>query len=184
MVAEPTLSTIKTLFAYSSNICARPRCEERLTDPAWPRVKGQLAHIRGEKPGSARYDPTMTDAERAAYENLILLCPNCHKLVDDLEPDAHTVEVLEVWKDRHEEDRKWASPGRLREVALLLLQDLGVVFVQERQILSPVVRRLLAENNIDPDDVQGTGVDGRITREDMIRHLDKAKIRGRNPNDD
>lgn len=65
-VPGPTLSTVKTLFALSSNICAMPGCEERLTDPRWPRVKAQVAHIRGEKAGSARYDETMTDKARAA----------------------------------------------------------------------------------------------------------------------
>ena len=30
----------------------------------------------------------MTDAERNSYENLTLLCPNCHNLIDNLEPAA------------------------------------------------------------------------------------------------
>ncbi|MGV6989059.1 2-oxoglutarate dehydrogenase complex dihydrolipoyllysine-residue succinyltransferase [Testudinibacter sp. P80/BLE/0925] len=39
--------------------------------------------------------------------------------------------------------------------------------------LSPSVRRLLAENNIDSSDIQGSGVGGRITREDIDAHLAK-----------
>ncbi len=31
---------------------------------------GQAAHICGEKPSAARYDPAMTDAQRDAVENL------------------------------------------------------------------------------------------------------------------
>jgi pyruvate/2-oxoglutarate dehydrogenase complex dihydrolipoamide acyltransferase (E2) component len=34
--------------------------------------------------------------------------------------------------------------------------------------LSPVVRRLIAEHNIDPSTIKGTGRDGRITREDVL----------------
>ncbi|MDE3064972.1 MAG: 2-oxo acid dehydrogenase subunit E2, partial [Acidobacteriota bacterium] len=34
--------------------------------------------------------------------------------------------------------------------------------------LSPVVRRLLSEHNVDPDSVVGTGPQGRITREDVL----------------
>jgi 2-oxoglutarate dehydrogenase E2 component (dihydrolipoamide succinyltransferase) len=34
--------------------------------------------------------------------------------------------------------------------------------------LSPVVRRLLAEHDLDPSAVKGTGRDGRITREDVL----------------
>ena len=37
--------------------------------------------------------------------------------------------------------------------------------------LSPVVRRLLADNNISPDDVSGTGSGGRITRGDVLSYL-------------
>ncbi|KGQ70823.1 dihydrolipoamide succinyltransferase [Chelonobacter oris] len=39
--------------------------------------------------------------------------------------------------------------------------------------LSPSVRRLLAENNIDSSDIQGSGVGGRITREDIDAYLAK-----------
>ncbi len=43
-----------------------------------------------------------------------------------------------------------------------------------RRVLSPLVRRLLAENDLDPDEIQGTGIEGRITRNDVMTHLDKA----------
>ncbi|SMB89734.1 2-oxoglutarate dehydrogenase E2 component [Pasteurella testudinis DSM 23072] len=39
--------------------------------------------------------------------------------------------------------------------------------------LSPSVRRLLAENNIDSSDIKGSGVGGRITREDIDAYLAK-----------
>ncbi|HEY2802632.1 MAG TPA: 2-oxoglutarate dehydrogenase, E2 component, dihydrolipoamide succinyltransferase [Actinomycetota bacterium] len=40
------------------------------------------------------------------------------------------------------------------------------------QILSPVVRKLAEENRIDLSQVQGTGVGGRITRNDVLNYLD------------
>jgi 2-oxoglutarate dehydrogenase E2 component (dihydrolipoamide succinyltransferase) len=43
-----------------------------------------------------------------------------------------------------------------------------------RRVLSPVVRRLMAENNLDPDDITGTGYDRRITRDDVLAHLDRG----------
>lgn len=42
--------------------------------------------------------------------------------------------------------------------------------------LSPSVRRLLAENNIDSSDLQGSGVGGRITREDIDAYLAKQAV--------
>lgn len=41
--------------------------------------------------------------------------------------------------------------------------------------LSPAVRRLLGEHNLEASDVKGTGVGGRITREDIEAHLAAAK---------
>lgn len=37
--------------------------------------------------------------------------------------------------------------------------------------LSPVVRKLLAEHTLDPQQINGTGRDGRITREDVLDHI-------------
>ena len=50
-----------------------------------------------------------------------------------------------------------------------------------RRVLSPLVRRLLAENDLDPDDIEGTGIEGRITRNDVMTHLDKAGARSGTP---
>jgi 2-oxoglutarate dehydrogenase E2 component (dihydrolipoamide succinyltransferase) len=36
------------------------------------------------------------------------------------------------------------------------------------RLLSPVVRRLIAEHNLDPAEIQGTGAGGRITRNDVL----------------
>jgi 2-oxoglutarate dehydrogenase E2 component (dihydrolipoamide succinyltransferase) len=41
------------------------------------------------------------------------------------------------------------------------------------RLLSPVVRRLVNEHGLDPDSIPGTGVGGRVTREDVLDHIDK-----------
>ncbi|HET7721764.1 MAG TPA: dihydrolipoamide acetyltransferase family protein, partial [Acidimicrobiales bacterium] len=50
-----------------------------------------------------------------------------------------------------------------------------------QRVLSPLVRRLLAENDLHPDEIQGTGIEGRITRNDVMTHLDKAGARSGTP---
>jgi 2-oxoglutarate dehydrogenase E2 component (dihydrolipoamide succinyltransferase) len=40
-------------------------------------------------------------------------------------------------------------------------------------LLSPVVRRLVNEHNLSVDSISGTGPGGRITREDVLDHIDK-----------
>ncbi len=41
--------------------------------------------------------------------------------------------------------------------------------------LSPSVRRLVEENKLDPSGIEGSGRDGRLTKSDVISHLEKAK---------
>ncbi len=45
---------------------------------------------------------------------------------------------------------------------------------QNNDALSPAIRRLLAEHNLEASAIKGTGVGGRLTREDIEKHLAKA----------
>jgi len=40
--------------------------------------------------------------------------------------------------------------------------------------LSPAVRRMVDENNLEPANIAGTGKDGRITKEDVQRHMESG----------
>ena len=40
-------------------------------------------------------------------------------------------------------------------------------------LLSPVVRRLVNEHGLDPAQITGTGPGGRITRDDVLDHIDQ-----------
>jgi 2-oxoglutarate dehydrogenase E2 component (dihydrolipoamide succinyltransferase) len=41
--------------------------------------------------------------------------------------------------------------------------------------LSPAVRKLIDDNNLDADAITGTGKDGRLTKGDVLEHLENAK---------
>ena len=45
------------------------------------------------------------------------------------------------------------------------------------QFLSPVVRRLAREHDIDPGVIEGTGRDGRVTRNDVLAYIDRMVSR-------
>ena len=49
---------------------------------------------------------------------------------------------------------------------------------QRSRLLSPVVRRLIAENDLDPDTIEGTGAGGRITRNDVQQVIDAGARSG------
>ncbi len=96
---------LKALWARSGGLCML--CKKPVViidDPRNPpTIIGEMAHIHGLKPNSPRYDPSMTDEERNSYENLLILCRNCHALIDK-NPDKYPPEKLKAIKREHE---KW-----------------------------------------------------------------------------
>ena len=52
---------------------------------------------------------------------------------------------------------------------------------QNNDALSPAIRRLLAEHSLDAAAIKGTGVGGRLTREDVEKHLAKAPAKAEAP---
>jgi hypothetical protein len=95
--SEPSRSTIKRLFALSGNRCGFPKCQAPMALDET--LVGEVCHIKGKQLGAARYDSAQTEAERNAYENLILLCAPHHTVVDD---EAYTVDRLRKMKTDHE----------------------------------------------------------------------------------
>lgn len=124
-----SITIVKALFAASPNVCAYTGCDEKLTAPAWKEANAEIAHICGERPGAPRFDPAMSVDERNSYDNLMLLCPKHHKLIDRLDPDCHTVAVLREMKAKSElhgsTSRAWATDVELVRFALLLMRSLA-----------------------------------------------------------
>ncbi len=98
MPIKPSIQ--KQLFALSRNRCAFPNCTNPLFDEGRNLV-GEICHIEGEKPDSKRYNRSQTAEERSAFENLIVLCRNHHKLIDSDEL-IYSVETLKKMKHNHE----------------------------------------------------------------------------------
>ena len=97
-----TDTTKKKLLAASGNQCAHPDCSELMFDLDHETILGKICHIKGSRPGAARYDKDQSDDERHSFSNLIALCGKHHDLIDDNE-DRYTVEILQRWKRNHEE---------------------------------------------------------------------------------
>lgn len=115
---SPTVSTLKRLFARSGNRCAFPQCGSAIV--LAEAVIGEVCHIRGKNSGAARYDPTQTSLQRHDYENLILLCPTHHAIVDD-DPETYTVDRLQKMKAEQEAGTAAISDGSAEHAARLLI---------------------------------------------------------------
>lgn len=100
---EPTAAIKRKLASLSGNICANPKCHKGLVDSETLVDIGKAAHIAGEKKGSARFDPKMSNQIRNGIGNLVYLCANCHDTIDDdKEGKQYSVTLLTQWKTQHE----------------------------------------------------------------------------------
>lgn len=68
-------------------------------------IKGsEICHIEAVNEDGARYNPNLTDEYVNSYENLILLCANCHTFADNkLNENVCSVEMLKRMKCAHEQ---------------------------------------------------------------------------------
>ncbi|WP_061859941.1 hypothetical protein [Priestia megaterium] len=97
---SPRVSTVKRLFAVSQNKCAFQNCLETLVAEGG-KVTGKVCHIKARSEKGPRYDPKQSAEERHGFDNLILLCPKHHDVIDDDEK-SYTVERLIEIKNEHE----------------------------------------------------------------------------------
>ena len=96
---DPTIKTVKKLFALSGNICAFPSCQTKMVDENG-NVLGQICHIEAAETNGERYNTNQNDEERRSFDNLILLCANDHVVTNDV--TTYTVPVLQKMKKDHE----------------------------------------------------------------------------------
>lgn len=103
----------RALYLLSQGTCYFPSCTEpviRFIEDV-PVSNMHITHICGANPGSARYDSTMTDEQRAAFANLLLTCKPHHDLIDRIDPERFTVSLLREWKADREGDGATALRG-------------------------------------------------------------------------
>ena len=97
--------TLKILFALSGGECASPGCNTPVialpTETSNARVIGEICHINALNPEGPRGIAGQTEAELNAVENLIVLCPTHHTLVD-CQPETYTADLLRSYKQTHE----------------------------------------------------------------------------------
>lgn len=101
--ASPDTNTQRRLFAASGGYCQNPSCNRELfVDADETNVSvAEMAHIFAAQDDGPRANTELTDEERGAFNNLILLCANCHTLIDKA-PEAFPDSVIFKWKSDHE----------------------------------------------------------------------------------
>jgi hypothetical protein len=97
--------TLKLLWGRAAGHCALPECRTELfaeaTDYDPVVVIGEIAHVAGASDCGPRADTGLREKERDDYENLILLCRNCHIRIDKQSRSNPTAYLLAL-KQGHE----------------------------------------------------------------------------------
>lgn len=123
-------NTVKLLWGRAAGTCSNPVCRTDLTvlleDGRGFNV-GKMAHVIASSPTGPRGVGTGGSDE---YENLVLLCPTCHRTVDKAPAGTYSVAMLNQWKQDHESSirsngtaLKFHSVVELKAYVARLLQE-------------------------------------------------------------
>jgi len=124
---------IKKLWGRAGGRCSAPQCGRDCVpflNGSDPTIIGEMAHIIPQSKEGPRGAEKEGDDR---YENLILVCPTDHTIVDKA-PDRYPREKLLAWKSAHEE--RIASPFQdgvfdskeslCREIATVLIENKAI----------------------------------------------------------
>ncbi|WP_430408452.1 NACHT domain-containing protein [Kordia sp.] len=96
------VSDIKKLFSLTGNQCSAPNCKRSVVGEDGNTLVGKICHIEAASPNGPRYRLEMTNDERRAYDNLILLCDEHHMIIDNHRNEGkYSVELLKKWREKH-----------------------------------------------------------------------------------
>jgi hypothetical protein len=104
----PKGEVLRELFLKSGNLCAFPSCS-RLMLNASGNFVGQLCHIEAAEDGGERFNQSMTNEQRRAASNLLLLCYEHHVETNDVH--AFPVSRMQTIKADHE--KRFSHPDRV-----------------------------------------------------------------------
>lgn len=96
----PTQEVVRELYLKSGNRCAYPGCPNVMIDEAGNFI-GQICHIEAAEEGGERFNPNMTNEERRAFDNLMLMCYEHHVITNNV--SEYPVSRLKRMKKDHED---------------------------------------------------------------------------------
>jgi hypothetical protein len=100
--ASPNAHTQRMLFAASGGYCQNPECSRELfIDFPKKRIHiAEMAHVFAANDEGPRANAALSEEERGAFENLILLRSLCHTIIDKA-PEVYPDSVILQWKRTH-----------------------------------------------------------------------------------
>ena len=96
---DPSASTVKALITLARGMCQFQGCTDDLVVDQ--KFRGMVAHIVAAQGEGPRHDGNFSIEQIKAIDNVLLLCPNHHDVIDN-SPEIYTVEYLREIKKEHE----------------------------------------------------------------------------------
>ena len=127
------INTQRRLWADCGGFCQNPNCNKYLFVNIEDEIVSiaNMAHIIGVGSKGPRKEHELADyIEENGFNNLIMLCLECHKVIDELEKNF-SVESIQQWKRNHS--------GKIKQIFKI------EYFSSERELLIEI-DRLLEEN--------------------------------------
>ena len=146
-----TEKTKKILWGKSGGKCAFPECERDLIGKE-DNIQGEICHIVARNEGGPRWRADFL-GDIDGEENLILLCSEHHKIIDDF-PEKYTEELIHQYKSEHEE---------IVKARMNLGEPWKVNFSQVYYMNIPRIEMLAA--------LKGINFDGEIQRDKCLHSL-------------
>jgi hypothetical protein len=104
---------LRLILTTTHDLCAMHDLEPKCSDYRLVRgdqFYGEFAHICGSRPGGdRRYEEAMTKADRQSIDNIIILCPNHHTIIDK-KGNGYSADALREIKRRHTNDTSHSNP--------------------------------------------------------------------------
>ena len=129
-----TPADLALLWSFSGGFCCFPDCDvicvEEATDIEPSTKIGVIGHIEAASDGGPRPNSSLTQQQRNAYPNLILLCPNHHTLVDARD-STYTVDTLRTWKATQEATNRAALAQAMAEITFHELDDITQTLISD-----------------------------------------------------
>jgi hypothetical protein len=151
---------IKLLFARAAGRCAFSGCRKECIivgeNADVPVLTSEIAHIVASSDDGPRGDSSFPEEMRDRYSNLVLLCHDHHRLVDDEDnyPD-YPIELLRSWKTEHEE---WVRENLIEAIAQVNsaeLEKVCAVIIGQRLYVGDMrvipTEEKIRKNNLGPE---------------------------------
>lgn len=129
------VKTRKILWSKSGNRCAicKRQLVQRLPKQKSDFIVGEECHIVSSKSDGPRGKyKILSDCDN--YDNLILLCANDHKLIDEF-PETFTVEIIENLKTNHE---NWIEAAIEKDLEEYLKTTNNIELLEEIKVTSDI----------------------------------------------